>query len=276
MTIGVIGGSGLYEVDGLTDVEPVSVETPFGEPSDALLFGESQGRVIVSVAASQAGYRGLCGAGIVLTLALLYNFATKSVPWLGSLTMGLTRAAHAVFVLLILGTAYFDRAVLSLIDLVFPVHPSALGGAPVYPLLLGCYILGLTLISELESRRGMRWELLVGGILVAIALVMALRMGLTAHWVNMLHRQRHGVLLAMALLLVVALAAWLAWRVGRPYLDALRTAKRRYVGPVVGAGLGGMILFDAVVAAAFHPLIGIAALLLVPPGWLARRLVRMD
>jgi len=37
--IGVIGGSGLYEMEGLTDVEEVSVETPFGEPSDSYITG---------------------------------------------------------------------------------------------------------------------------------------------------------------------------------------------------------------------------------------------
>ena len=228
------------------------------------------------LAAAQAGYRGLCAAGIVLTLSLLYNFCTKAVPYLGSVTMALVRGAHAIFVLLILGTAYFDRAVLSLIDLVIPVHPSALGGTSSYPLLIASYILGLTLISELESRKGRRIELLLGGLLVAIAMIQALHLGLTAHWVTMLHRQRNTLWLVLALLLVIAIAAWLAWRVGRPYLEAVRSGKRRYVGRVVGAGLGGMILFDALVATAFHPLIGLAALALVVPGRMAARLVRMD
>ncbi len=37
--LGVIGGSGLYQMPGLTDVEDVSVETPFGAPSDAIVRG---------------------------------------------------------------------------------------------------------------------------------------------------------------------------------------------------------------------------------------------
>src|SRR5207244_4341281 len=37
--IGVIGGSGLYELEGLTAVERVAVSTPFGAPSDELLCG---------------------------------------------------------------------------------------------------------------------------------------------------------------------------------------------------------------------------------------------
>ena len=37
--IGVIGGSGLYEIDGLEDAEEVRVDTPWGAPSDALIKG---------------------------------------------------------------------------------------------------------------------------------------------------------------------------------------------------------------------------------------------
>jgi len=38
-TLGVIGGSGFYEIDGLTDVAPVEVDTPFGAPSDSIMLG---------------------------------------------------------------------------------------------------------------------------------------------------------------------------------------------------------------------------------------------
>ena len=38
-TLGVIGGSGLYELDGLTDVVTLRPETPFGAPSDAIVSG---------------------------------------------------------------------------------------------------------------------------------------------------------------------------------------------------------------------------------------------
>ena len=37
--IGVIGGSGLYEIEGLTGVEELRLETPFGAPSDAFITG---------------------------------------------------------------------------------------------------------------------------------------------------------------------------------------------------------------------------------------------
>ncbi len=42
-TVGVIGGSGLYDIDGLEDKQWRTVETPWGRPSDALLFGRLGG-----------------------------------------------------------------------------------------------------------------------------------------------------------------------------------------------------------------------------------------
>ncbi|MFH1224065.1 MAG: S-methyl-5'-thioadenosine phosphorylase [Pseudomonadota bacterium] len=38
--IGVIGGSGLYDMDGLRDVEEINIETPFGKPSDSFIKGK--------------------------------------------------------------------------------------------------------------------------------------------------------------------------------------------------------------------------------------------
>src|SRR5450631_4115292 len=38
-TIGVIGGSGLYEKDGLTQIERVALTTPYGDPSDQYVVG---------------------------------------------------------------------------------------------------------------------------------------------------------------------------------------------------------------------------------------------
>ena len=39
LVVGVIGGSGLYEIDGLTDIEETTLSTPFGAPSDAYITG---------------------------------------------------------------------------------------------------------------------------------------------------------------------------------------------------------------------------------------------
>ncbi|HAE84787.1 MAG TPA: S-methyl-5'-thioadenosine phosphorylase [Ktedonobacter sp.] len=42
-TIGVIGGSGLYRMEEMTDVEEVAVQTPFGDPSDVITIGKVEG-----------------------------------------------------------------------------------------------------------------------------------------------------------------------------------------------------------------------------------------
>jgi 5'-methylthioadenosine phosphorylase len=42
-TLGVIGGSGFYEIEGLTDVEEVSIDTPFGATSDRIVIGDLHG-----------------------------------------------------------------------------------------------------------------------------------------------------------------------------------------------------------------------------------------
>lgn len=45
--IGIIGGSGIYDIKGLTNKRWVSIRSPFGAPSDDLLFGELNGQQIV-------------------------------------------------------------------------------------------------------------------------------------------------------------------------------------------------------------------------------------
>ena len=55
--IGIIGGSGLYEMDGLERAEEVAVETPFGAPSDALRVGLLEGRRVAFLARHSRGHR---------------------------------------------------------------------------------------------------------------------------------------------------------------------------------------------------------------------------
>jgi len=55
--VGVIGGTGLYEVEGFTRQKWVKVKTPFGEPSDALLTGELCGRPVVFLPRHGRGHR---------------------------------------------------------------------------------------------------------------------------------------------------------------------------------------------------------------------------
>ena len=65
-TLGVIGGSGLYELDGLVDVERRRVSTPFGDPSDELIIGRLGGTRLVFLPRHGRGRRtcspgGACG-----------------------------------------------------------------------------------------------------------------------------------------------------------------------------------------------------------------------
>ncbi len=55
--IGIIGGSGLYEMDGLEDVREVALATPFGSPSDALIEGWYAGRRLVFLPRHGRGHR---------------------------------------------------------------------------------------------------------------------------------------------------------------------------------------------------------------------------
>ena len=48
--IGIIGGSGLYQMDALKDVQEVTVDTPFGSPSDAFIVGTLEGTPVAFLA----------------------------------------------------------------------------------------------------------------------------------------------------------------------------------------------------------------------------------
>ena len=55
--IGIIGGSGLYSMPGLTDVRELKQETPFGDPSDAYVLGTLAGRKVAFLARHGRGHR---------------------------------------------------------------------------------------------------------------------------------------------------------------------------------------------------------------------------
>ncbi len=55
--IGIIGGSGLYSMPGLTDVCEVTMQTPFGEPSDAYVLGTLERRKVAFLARHGRGHR---------------------------------------------------------------------------------------------------------------------------------------------------------------------------------------------------------------------------
>jgi 5'-methylthioadenosine phosphorylase len=55
--IGILGGSGVYEIDGLTNTRWERIDTPFGAPSDELLFGEFAGQQLVFLPRHGRGHR---------------------------------------------------------------------------------------------------------------------------------------------------------------------------------------------------------------------------
>jgi len=57
MKYGVIGGSGLYQMDELEQVEELKIETPFGEPSDLLIRGQLCGKEVIFLPRHGRGHR---------------------------------------------------------------------------------------------------------------------------------------------------------------------------------------------------------------------------
>lgn len=55
--IGVIGGTGLYDIEGLTDIEELDINTPFGRPSDTIITGKLEGVGIAFLPRHGRGHR---------------------------------------------------------------------------------------------------------------------------------------------------------------------------------------------------------------------------
>src|SRR5204863_799617 len=88
-TIGIIGGSGLYAMSGLTNAREIRVKTPFGEPSDGIVLGTLEGKRVAFLARHGRGHRILPGEinyrANVYALKLLGVERIISVSAVGSL-----------------------------------------------------------------------------------------------------------------------------------------------------------------------------------------------
>ena len=82
--IGVIGGSGIYDLDGLRDVEEVALETPFGAPSDSFIRGQLGDATLVFLARHGRGH-GILPHEINYR-ANIYGMKMLGVEWLMSLS----------------------------------------------------------------------------------------------------------------------------------------------------------------------------------------------
>ena len=78
--IGVIGGSGVYNIEQLENVEEVHVETPFGEPSDAYITGTLGGQRVAFLPRHGRGHR--ISPSRVNYRANIYGFKTLGVEYL--------------------------------------------------------------------------------------------------------------------------------------------------------------------------------------------------
>jgi 5'-methylthioadenosine phosphorylase len=78
--IGVIGGSGVYQIEALTDVEEIVLETPFGSPSDAYLVGTLAGQRVAFLARHGRGHR--FSPSRVNYRANIYGFKMLGVEYL--------------------------------------------------------------------------------------------------------------------------------------------------------------------------------------------------
>jgi 5'-methylthioadenosine phosphorylase len=93
--LGIIGGSGIYEIEGLSQLQWETVRSPFGEPSDQLLFGELDGQKLIflprhgrghTLSPSAINYRAnidvLKRAGVseILSLSAVGSFKEELAP----------------------------------------------------------------------------------------------------------------------------------------------------------------------------------------------------
>jgi 5'-methylthioadenosine phosphorylase len=82
--IGIIGGSGLYHIEGFTNQKWVKLKTPFGAPSDAFLTGKLKGRGVVFLPRHGRGHRILPGE--LNHRANIWGFKKLGVAWIISVS----------------------------------------------------------------------------------------------------------------------------------------------------------------------------------------------
>jgi len=78
--IGIIGGSGLYEMEGITHLREERVTTPFGDPSDAYILGRLDGHAVAFLARHGRGHRLLPSE--LNFRANVYGFKVLGAQWI--------------------------------------------------------------------------------------------------------------------------------------------------------------------------------------------------
>jgi 5'-methylthioadenosine phosphorylase len=92
--IGIIGGSGLYEMEGFRNRSEVAVETPFGPPSDNLVIGTLEGKRVAFLPRHARGHRLLPGE--LNFRANIFALKAQGVEWILSVSaVGSLKEAYA-------------------------------------------------------------------------------------------------------------------------------------------------------------------------------------
>jgi 5'-methylthioadenosine phosphorylase len=106
-TIGVIGGSGLYRMEGMTDVEEVSVQTPFGDPSDVITVGRVEGVSMAFLPRHGRGHR--ISPTEIPVRANIWALKSLGVEWVISVSAVGSLREHIAPSDLVIPNQLFDR-----------------------------------------------------------------------------------------------------------------------------------------------------------------------
>ena len=82
--LGVIGGSGLYQMEGMTDIKEVDINTPFGKPSDTIILGSLEGMKIAFLPRHGRGHR--ISPSELPVQANIYALKSLGVEWIISVS----------------------------------------------------------------------------------------------------------------------------------------------------------------------------------------------
>src|SRR5690242_17931605 len=105
--IGIIGGSGLYQMSGLTEIEEIEVETPFGKPSDAYRVGTLEGKRVAFLARHSRSHT--ISPSELNFRANIYGFKKLGVEWiLSASAVGSLKEEHRPLEI-VLPDQFYDR-----------------------------------------------------------------------------------------------------------------------------------------------------------------------
>jgi 5'-methylthioadenosine phosphorylase len=107
LRIGVIGGSGVYQMEALQEVREITLDTPFGPPSDAYIAGVLDGTPVVFLARHGRGHR--ISPTQLNTRANIWGFKTLGVEYLISISACGSLQEHIAPGHIVIPDQLFDR-----------------------------------------------------------------------------------------------------------------------------------------------------------------------